>query len=101
MRASHLLRWSRALVLAGACLLTGSVAHTMADGLLPGVRSWVVLAVLATGACAVFLGRPASRFRVVVLTVGGSRLSTCICQRRQATLETLCTQRDRRSSFRP
>jgi hypothetical protein len=49
----------------------GVVAHVSADGLLPGpvALAWIFL-VCVVGA-AVFLGRPASGLRVVVLLVGG------------------------------
>lgn len=73
-RVGATLLWARATVLALVALLTGSSAHTSAGGLLPG---WPVLGLLvvATAAAAVpLLARPASRRRVVALTVGSQAL---------------------------
>lgn len=71
---SPTMRWSRALLLAGVCLMAGSAAHLMGGGLLPGSRAWVFLTVSLTVICALFLGVRASRLRLVALTVGGQGL---------------------------
>lgn len=64
------LRWGRATVLALVAVVAGSVAHTSADGLLPG---WPVLLLVAAAtalACQPLLARPASTGRVVAIAVG-------------------------------
>jgi hypothetical protein len=67
--AGPLLRWVRALVLAGVCLTLGVTLHVSADGLLPGPVPLLVLLGLSTAGAAAFLGAPASTRRVVALLV--------------------------------
>ncbi len=69
--AGVLLRWCRAAVLAGIAMAAGTVAHVQADGLLPGKSVLVVMLICLTTGTAMFLGRPASRLRVVMLLVAG------------------------------
>lgn len=64
------LRWGRAVVLALVTLVSGSVAHTSADGLLPGWPVMVLLLVASTALCEPLLQRPASTVRVVAVAVG-------------------------------
>ncbi|HET7736727.1 MAG TPA: hypothetical protein VFK52_12170 [Nocardioidaceae bacterium] len=71
---SPVLRWTRALLLAGVALSTGSLAHASAGGLLPGPVAMTVLLLVGTGICAPLLGRPASRARVVLLVALGQSL---------------------------
>jgi len=68
------LRWTRALLLAGVALSTGTLAHASARGLLPGPVAMVVLLGLGTALCAPLLGRPAARARIVLLVVLGQSL---------------------------
>lgn len=63
------LSWCRATVLALVALVAGAVAHTSADGLLPGWPVLVLLLGLATVSCRPVLARPASASRVVALAV--------------------------------
>jgi hypothetical protein len=69
--AGTVLRWCRALLLATVAFVAGVAAHLGADGLMPGRAALVVLFLTCTAGAAVFLGRPASRLRVVMLLVGG------------------------------
>jgi hypothetical protein len=69
--AGTVLRWCRALLLATVALTAGVAAHLGADGLMPGRAALVILFLTCTVGAAVFLGRPASRLRVVLLLVGG------------------------------
>ncbi|MFC4786452.1 hypothetical protein ACT8ZV_18395 [Nocardioides sp. MAHUQ-72] len=71
---SGALLWGRALLLAAVVLVTGVVGHTSADGLLPGPAGLTVLAALVLVTCAALLGRPATRLRLVAVTVGGQTL---------------------------
>src|SRR3954454_21137546 len=66
-----LLRWCRALLLATVALTAGVAAHLGADGLMPGRTALIVLYLVCAAGAACFLGRPASRLRVVLLLVGG------------------------------
>lgn len=68
---SGVLRWVRALLLAVVVMTTGTVGHVAAEGLLPPGSVLAVLLGLCTIMCAGALGRPASRLRVVALTVLG------------------------------
>ncbi len=70
-RVSGLLRWTRALAVAAVALALGTVAHVAADGRLPGAMGLSVLLGATTGFSAAFLGRPASRGRLVGLVVTG------------------------------
>lgn len=74
LKASRLLRTSRAALLGAVIMTVGSVAHVSADGRLPGLVGMLVLYAVASGACAAFLGREASALRLVALTVGGQTL---------------------------
>jgi hypothetical protein len=69
--ASGALLWGRALVLSSVGLLGGAVAHVQADGLLPGARVLVALAVVGTLAAAPLLRHEVSTLRLVVLLVAG------------------------------
>src|SRR3954453_165245 len=69
--AGTVLRWCRALLLATVAFVAGVAAHLGADGLMPGRTALVILFLTCTVGAAVFLGRPASRLRVVLLLVGG------------------------------
>jgi hypothetical protein len=69
--------WPRALLLAATVLGVGSVSHGLADGLLPGPTTMLVLLAVATAVLAPFLrsaAGPASPLRLVVLTVGGQAI---------------------------
>lgn len=68
---SPVLRWTRALLLAGVAISTGSLAHASTGGLLPGPLAMVAILVTGTCVCAALLGRPASRLRVVLLVTAG------------------------------
>jgi hypothetical protein len=69
--AGLVLRWCRALLLAGVALAAGVAGHLGADGLMPGPAALVVLFLACTVGAACLLGRPASRLRVVLLLIGG------------------------------
>lgn len=69
--AGTALRWFRALLLATVAFVAGVAAHLGADGLMPGRTALVTLFLTCTVGAAVFLGRSASRLRVVLLLVGG------------------------------
>lgn len=69
--------WPRALLLAATVLGVGSVSHVLADGLLPGPATMLVLLAVATVALAPFLRSsvgPAGPLRLVLLTVGGQAM---------------------------
>ena len=68
---SGVLRWGRALLLALVVTTAATVGHVFADGLLPPLSVLAALLALCTILCAGALGRPASRLRVVLLTVLG------------------------------
>lgn len=72
--ASPALRWARASLLAVVTVLVGSVAHVGADGRMPGPVGLSAVLVLCALAAAPFLGRCASRLRVVLLLVVGQTL---------------------------
>src|SRR3954463_8679044 len=69
--AGTVLRLCPALPPAAGALVAGIAAHLGADGLMPGRTALVILFLACTVGAAVFLGRPASRLRVVLLLVGG------------------------------
>ena len=69
--AGTVLRWCRAVLLATMALAAGVAAHLGADGLMPARRDLVILFLVCATAGAFFLGRPASRLRVVLLLVAG------------------------------
>jgi hypothetical protein len=69
--AGQLLRWSRAVLLGAVAMVAGVLGHLSADGLLPGPWALTVVLAVCIAGSAVFLGRPASRLRVVSLLVGG------------------------------
>lgn len=66
--------WPRALVLAVTVLGVGSTSHVLADGLLPGPVTMLVLLALTTVAVGPFLRSAAGPVRLVGLTVGGQAL---------------------------
>ncbi|MFN8193084.1 MAG: hypothetical protein U0R80_02245 [Nocardioidaceae bacterium] len=66
--------WLRALLVGAAALVSGTVAHAAADGLLPSVGALLVLLGLATVGGAWFLRRRAGRLRLVALVVTGQSL---------------------------
>ncbi len=70
-RASGVLRWSRALLVAVVALGAGVVAHVSAEGLLPGPVGLLVLLAATTVGSAAFLGREIGRTGLVGLLVGG------------------------------
>lgn len=65
------LRWSRALILAAVALASAAVAHLLADGLLPGAPTLVVLWLASAAAMGRWLSRPAGPARIAALLVGG------------------------------
>lgn len=65
------LRWLRALLLGTVALSAGVAGHLGADGLMPGRTAVAVLFVVCVCGAALFLGRPASRLRVVMLLIAG------------------------------
>lgn len=69
--AGVLLRWCRAVVLAAVAMVAGVTGHLSADGLMPGASALGLIFGLCVLGAGMFLGRPASRLRVVVLLVGG------------------------------
>jgi hypothetical protein len=69
--AGLVLRWCRALLLAAVAMAAGVAGHLGADGLMPGRAALVVLFLTCAVGAACFLGRPASRLRVVLLLIGG------------------------------
>jgi hypothetical protein len=73
-QAGLVLRWARALLLAGVSVAGGALGHVSADGLLPGASGLAALFLVATCAAAAMLGRPASTLRVVLLLVVGQTL---------------------------
>ncbi len=68
---SSVLRWSRALLLALVVMVTGTVGHVTAAGLLPPAPVLAAALGVCTILCAAALGRPATRLRLVALTVLG------------------------------
>lgn len=73
-RPGLLLVWLRAFLLGAAALLSGTVAHASADGLLPSVSAMLSLLGLAAVAGAWFLRRRAGGRRLVVLVLAGQTL---------------------------
>jgi hypothetical protein len=69
--AGVLMRWSRALMLGTVAMAAGVIAHRTAAGLMPGPTALALLFVACVGVAGLFLGRPASRLRVVLLVVAG------------------------------
>jgi hypothetical protein len=69
--AGVLLRWCRSAALAAVAMSAGVMGHLSAGGLMPGASALVLVFACCVGGAAVFLGRPASRLRVVGLLVGG------------------------------
>ena len=65
------LRWARATTVATAATLVAVVAHLGAGGPAPSFPVLAFLVLALTAALAPFLTRPASRTRIVLLTVGG------------------------------
>lgn len=65
------MRWLRAGALGSVTLLTGTVAHATAGGLLPTPTLMAVLLVVSIAVTAVFLGRTASIGLLVGLLAGG------------------------------
>lgn len=69
--AGATLRWTRAALLTAVALVSGTIAHRSADGILPGPVALVVLFVVGTASVAPLLGSPATTLRVVVLIMAG------------------------------
>ena len=65
------LRWSRAVILATVCLGSGSIAHRLANGLMPGPVAMLVLYLSCVVLAGALLGRPASALRIVILLMMG------------------------------
>lgn len=63
--------WARAVVLAAVAVGTGIVAHVSAAGRLPGPVTLALITVATAAGCVPLLTRPASRLRIVLLTVVG------------------------------
>lgn len=70
-RATPVLLWSRAALLAVVVLAVSVIGHVSADGLLPGPLALLTLLVATTAVSARFLTRQASTPRLVALLVGG------------------------------
>lgn len=70
-RATPVLLWSRAALLATVVVTVSAVGHVSADGLLPGPAALVALLVAATAVSARFLTHQASPLRLVTLLVAG------------------------------
>ncbi|SDD94811.1 hypothetical protein [Nocardioides lianchengensis] len=66
--------WCRALLVAGVAFFLGVAGHVTADGLLPGPATLAVLLVFTVLLSLPLLARPASRLRLVAMTVGGQAL---------------------------
>ncbi len=73
-RPGLLLIWLRAFLLGAAALLSGTVAHASADGLLPSVAAMLVLLALSAAVAAWFLRRRVGGLRLVVLVLAGQTL---------------------------
>ena len=76
-RATLAARLLRAGLLAAVVMVAGSLAHTSAEGAMPGPVGLVVLHAAATAAAACFLAREASALRLVTLTAGGQTAVHC------------------------
>jgi hypothetical protein len=85
--AGPVVRWLRALVLAGVATLTGVVAHVSGGGYLPPAIGLVSLWFMVAVAVAPLLGRELSTVRVVVLLMAGQTVI-------HAVLTTLVGHRD-------
>jgi hypothetical protein len=70
-RATPVLLWSRATLLAVVVVVVSSLGHVLADGLLPGPVAMAGLLLVTTVVSARFLTRQASTPRLVVLLLGG------------------------------
>lgn len=70
-RATPVLLWSRAALLAVVVLAVSVIGHVSADGLLPGPLALLTMLVATTAVSARFLTRQASTPRLVALLVGG------------------------------
>lgn len=70
-RATPVLLWSRAALLAVVIVAVSAIGHVSADGLLPGPLALLTLLVATTAVSARFLTRQASTPRLVALLVGG------------------------------
>lgn len=71
MKAGWLLRYSRAVCLSVVSLALAVLAHTSAGGLLPPAWNFAVMIAACTLCNAPFLGREASRLKIVGLLVMG------------------------------
>lgn len=70
-RATPVLLWTRAALIAVVVVLVSTIGHASADGLLPGPLAFAALFLGSTVAAARFLTRPASTTRMVGLLVTG------------------------------
>lgn len=70
-RPGSVLLWLRAWLLSSAFVLSGTVAHASADGLLPSWRWLLLLSVGGTTAAAALLRGPASGLRLAALMLAG------------------------------
>lgn len=70
-RATPVLLWSRAALLAVVVVAASAVGHVSADGLLPGPGAMLGLTLAVTAVAARFLTRQASPLRLVTLLVSG------------------------------
>ncbi len=70
-RATPALLWLRASLLASVVLVTSTLAHVSADGLVPGPLGLAALLAATTVVSARFLTRRASAARIVALLAGG------------------------------
>ncbi len=69
--AGATLRRTRAGLLTAVAMVSGTIAHRSAGGILPGPVALIVLFVVATALVAPLLARPATTLRVVVLMMAG------------------------------
>ena len=70
-RATPVLLWSRAALLAVVVVAVSAVGHVSAEGLLPGPGAMLGLTLAATAVSARFLTRQASPVRLVMMLVSG------------------------------
>jgi hypothetical protein len=73
-RIDPLLLWGRASVVGLLAFGLGVVGHVTADGLLPGRATLALLGVVSVGLSGPMLARPASRARILAMTLGGQTL---------------------------
>lgn len=73
-RATPVLLWSRAALMAVVVLAVSVLGHVSADGLLPGPLALLALLGVTTVASAAFLTRQASALRLVALLAAGQAL---------------------------